>query len=77
MTGGEEISSAFSDALLLSTFGLKPDELGLMTYAQYRSLLDEVPNVITYQQTGKITENEHKFTAEENLQWMKEQGLLK
>lgn len=66
-----------SDALLLATYGLKPEELGQMTSAQYRSLLDQVPKVITYQQTGKITEGKQNYSSKENLQWMKEEGLLK
>jgi len=62
---------------LLATYGLKPEELGLMAYSQYKTLLDQVPNVITYQQTGKIIEGKEHYTPKENLQWMKEEGLLK
>ncbi len=62
---------------MLATYGLKPEELELMAYSQYKALLDQVPNVITYQQTGKIIEGKTKYSAEDNLKWMKEEGLLK
>ena len=62
---------------MLSTYNLKPDELGKMPQRIYSELLEQIPAVITYQQTGEImdgdSENKKDF---ENVKWAREKGML-
>ena len=75
---GEPLSEKYSDALLLATYNLKPEELGKLTQRIYSELLEQIPAVITYQQTGEVLDGDGKNKKDvENIKWAKEQGLMK
>ena len=70
------MSSNYTDALLLSTYNLKPEELGKMPQRIYSEMLEQIPAVITYQQTGEIMDGEGKNKKDmENLEWARSRGL--
>ncbi len=75
---GEALSTQYADALLLATYNLQPEELGKLTQRIYSELLEQIPAVITYQQTGEVLDGEGKNTKDlGNIEWAREQGLLK
>ena len=62
---------------MLSTYNLQPEELGKMPQRIYSELLEQIPAVITYQQTGEIMDGDNRNKKDvENVAWAKEQGLL-
>ena len=73
----QNLSSNYTDALLLATYGMKPEELGKMPQRIYSDLLEKIPAVITYQQTGEIMDGDNRKKKDvENVAWAREQGLL-
>jgi hypothetical protein len=63
--------------LLLSTYNLQPEELGKMPQRIYSDLLEQIPAVITYQQTGEIMDGDGKNKKDfNNVKWAREKGLL-
>ena len=75
---GEALSTQYADALLLATYNLQPEELGKITQTMYSELLEQIPAVITYQQTGEVLDSEGKNKKDlANIEWARKQGLLK
>ena len=56
---------------------MRPEELGKMPQRIYSELLEQIPAVITYQQTGEVMDSESKNKKDiENIEWARKQGLL-
>ena len=61
----------------MSTYNLKVEELGKMPQRVYSELLEQIPAVITYQQTGEIIDSEGKSRKDlENLDWVRQKGMI-
>ncbi len=74
---GNLLSTQYADALLLATYNLQPEELGKIPQRIYSDLLEQIPAVITYQQTGEIIDGDGKSKKDvENVAWARKQGLL-
>ena len=57
---------------------MQPEELGKMPQRIYSELLEQIPAVITYQQTGEIIDGDGKNKKDlANIEWARQQGLLK
>ena len=74
---GSVLSAKYANALLLATYNLQPEELGKMPQRIYSELLEQIPAVITYQQTGEIVDGDGKNKKDsENVVWARKKGLL-
>ena len=61
----------------MATYNFKPDEIGKMPQRIYSNLLEQIPAVITYQQTGEVMDGDGEESKDVgNVKWLREKGLL-